>query len=108
VARSPKMQKALELAKKATSAANAKVRALSAAKPARIGIAAAGGAIGGALHSWTSLELAGRTIPWSLPAGIVLGAMSKDARAEAMALGMVGHGSGVMITTEAQRMGWAS
>ena len=108
MARSPKMQKALELAKKATSTANAKVRALSSAKPARIGIAAAGGAVGGALDTWTSLELGGRRIPWSLPLGIVGGALAKDARAEALALGMVGHGAGVLVAAEAQKMGWAS
>jgi hypothetical protein len=103
---SPKVQARIDGLKKSTAATRAKLSALTASKPARIGIAAAGGAIGGALHAISSIELAGREIPWSLPAGLVIGAVSKDARVESAALGMVGHGAGVMVTAEWDRMGY--
>lgn len=104
---SPKVQARIDGLKKSTAATRAKLSALTASKPARIGIAAAGGAIGGAVHSISAIELGGRTIPWSLPLGLGIGAMSKDARLESLALGMVGHGSGVAVSDEWARMGWA-
>ena len=102
---SPKIQARLDGYKRNAASARAKVSALTASKPARIGIAAAGGAIGGAIHAITSIDLVGREIPWSLPIGLAVGAVAKDARLESLALGMVGHGSGVAVTSEWAKMG---
>lgn len=103
---SPKTQAMVDRLKARASNAGSKLNALTAAKPARIGLAAAGGAVGGAIHAFSSIELAGREIPWSLPVGLALGAVSKDPRVESAALGMVGHGSGLMVGAEWARMGY--
>ena len=103
---SPKVQAQIDRLQKSGAAARAKVTEMTGTKPARMGIAAAGGAIGGAIHSVSAIDLAGRTIPFSLPIGLALGAFTKDARLEALALGMLGHGAGSMVEAEWRKMGW--
>jgi hypothetical protein len=89
------------------AAALKKARELSSSKPARVGFAGVGGALGGLVNQYTSIAIGERSIPWALPLGLA-GAIfgGKSPEVEAVSLGMLGFGVGTALGAEAARMGY--
>lgn len=97
----------IESLKASKAVAVKKARELSTSKPARVGFAGLGGALGGLVNQYTSIAIGERSIPWALPLGLA-GAMfgGKSPEVEAVSLGMLGFGVGTALGAEAARMGY--
>ena len=97
----------IDMLKGQKAAALKRTRELTSSRPARVGFAALGGAVGGMVDLYTSIDVAGRSIPWALPVGLA-GAIfgGKSPEIESASLGMIGFGLGAGLKAEAARMGY--
>lgn len=75
-------------------------------KGAKVGVAAGVGLVAGVAHSQVALDVWGRSVPLSLPLGLVAGMLGDGMVAEA-GVAATAAGTALLGLDEARRMNWA-